>query len=60
MSTAHPWLAATTDGWMKDPEANPCNGLLEFKKPYSYSELAVSDTIVSKQCDCLDIEDGHI
>ena len=58
--TAHPWLAATPDGWVTDPEASPSQGLVEFKNPYSYRDLAVSDAIAAKKCDCLAINNGRI
>ena len=28
--TVHPWLAATPDGWVTDPEALPSRGLVEY------------------------------
>ena len=58
--TAHPWLAATPDGWVTDPEASPSDGLVEFKNPYSYRDLAVNDTITADKCDCLKIENGCV
>ena len=58
--TAHPWLAATPDGWVTDPEVSPSNGLVEFKNPYSYRDLAVSDAITANKCDCLKIANGRI
>ena len=60
MCTAHPWLAATPDGWVTDPEASPSQGLVEFKNLYSYRDLAVSDAIAAKKCDCLAINNGCI
>ena len=57
--TDHPWLAATPDGWVSEPEALPSDGLVEFKNPYSYKELAVRDTIASEKCDCLEIQSGQ-
>jgi len=50
--TAHPWLAATPNGWVTDSEASPNDGLVEFKNPYSYRELAVSDVIAANKCNC--------
>ena len=58
--TAHTWLAATPDGWVTDPEASPSLGLVEFKNPYSYRDLSVSDAIAANECDCLAINNGHI
>ena len=57
---AHQWLAATPDGWVSDPEASPSQGLVEFKNPHSYRDLAVSDAIAAKKCDSLTIDNGHI
>jgi len=57
---AHPWLAATPDGRVTDPEASPSDGLVEFKNPYSYKDLAVHHAITANKCDCLLIENGHI
>ena len=58
--TAHPWLAATPDGWVSDPAASPSQGLIELKNPYSYRDLAVSDAVVNKKCDCLTINNGSV
>ena len=58
--TAHPRVAATPDGWVTDPEASSSLGLVEFKNPYSYRDLSVSDAIAANKCDCLAINNGHI
>jgi len=58
--TAHPWLAATPDGWVTDPEAVTSEGLVEFKNPYSYKDLAVSNAININKCDCLVITNGRV
>ena len=60
VSTAHPWLAATPDGWVFDPSASPPQGLVEFKNPYSYRDLAVKDAITAKKCDCLTFNNSNI
>lgn len=36
ISNTHPWLAATPDGLVNDPQATPQQGLVEFKNPYSF------------------------
>jgi len=33
VSNTHPWLAATPDGWLENPQALPQQGLVEFKNP---------------------------
>ena len=58
--TAHPWLAATPDGWVTDLTVSPTQGLVEFKNPYSYRDLSVSDAITTKKCDCLEVNNGRI
>ena len=60
MSTAYRCLAATPDGWVSDSAASPSQGIVEFKNPCSYRDLAVSDAITAKKCDCLSINNGHI
>ena len=60
VSTVYPWLAATPDGWVSDSTASPSQGLVEFKNPYSYRDLTVSDAITAKKCDCLSINNGQI
>ena len=57
---AHPWLAATPDGWVSDPSASPSRGLVEFKNPHSYRDLAVNDAGFSKKCECLTINSGSL
>ena len=57
---AYPWLAATPDGWVSDSTVSPSQGLVEFKNPYSYRNLAVNDAITAKKCDCLSINNSHI
>ena len=49
ISTSYPWLAATPDGWVNDPTATPCQGLVEFKNPYAYRNLTLEDTITTKK-----------
>ena len=58
--TAHPWLAATPDGWVTDPQASPSQGFVEFRNPYSYRDLAMSDATAAKKCDCLAINNSRI
>ena len=60
VGTAHPWLAATPDGWVSDPSDSPPWGLAEFKNLYSYRDLTVKDAITAKKCDCLTFNNSHI
>ena len=48
VSTTHPWLAATPDGWVEDPEAKPSRGLVEFKNPHSCRNLMIDEAITAK------------
>lgn len=58
ISHSHPWLAATPDGWVYDPTATPYHGLVEFKNPYAYRNLSLSDAITTRKCKCLTINNG--
>lgn len=53
VSNANPWLAATPDGWVEDPQASPNQGLVEFKNPYTYRDLLLRDAVDTKKCTCL-------
>ena len=53
VSQTHPWLAATPDGWVDDPQASPRMGLVEFKNPYSSRNLLLRDAVGCKKCTCL-------
>jgi len=55
ISTTHPGLAATPDGWVEDPLAIPSCNLVEFKNPHSYKDLTINDAIQTKKCTCLQI-----
>ena len=51
--TAHPWIAATPDGFVHDPQALPSLGLVEFKNPYSCRDQYLLQVIQSKKLTCL-------
>ena len=53
VSSTHPWLAATPDGWVNDPQASSRQGLVEFKNPYSFRNMLLRDAIDAKKCTCL-------
>jgi len=59
ISTSYPWLAATPDGWVNDPTATLCQGLVEFKNSYAYRNLSLEDAITTKMCKCLTINNDH-
>ena len=59
VSQTYPWLAATPDGWVEDPQATPAQGIVEFKNPHSYKESNIDDAITSKKCTCLYHHDGR-
>jgi len=58
ISPACPWLAATLDGWVVDPQANPARGIVEFKNPHTYKDSSIVDTITNKNCTCLSLSHG--
>ena len=58
VSQTHPWLAATPDGWVDDPQASPRMGLVEFKNPYSTRNLLLKDAVGCKKCTCLLSNEG--
>ena len=48
ISAIYPWLAATPDGWIEDPQATPSQGLVEFKNPHSCRNLMIDEAITAK------------
>ena len=58
ISAIYPWLAATPDGWVEDPQATPSQGLVEFKNPHSCRNLMIDEAITAKKCTCLVINNG--
>ena len=60
VSSTNPWLAATPDGWVDDPQASPRRGLVEFKNPYNSRNLLLSDAITKKKCTCLVNNEGNL
>ena len=59
ISNDHPWLAATPDGWVEDPQATPFRGLVEFKNPHSCRSLTIDEAIATKKCTCLVVTNGR-
>ena len=58
-SSAHPWLAATPDGFVTDPHSDPSEGLVEFKNPHSCKATKLIDIIKTKNT-CLSIINGKL
>ena len=60
VSRLHPWLAATPDGFVNDPNAIPQNGLVEYKNPHTCRNSLIEEAITSKQIKFLTINNGTI
>ena len=43
ISHKHPWLAASPDGFVYDPDSDPSQGLVEFKNPYAARDKTVEE-----------------
>ena len=52
VSKSHPWLAASPDGLVYDPESDDHYGLVEFKNPYNCRNENLVDASHLKDC-CL-------
>ena len=61
VSVANPWLAASPDGLIYDPQADPPQGLVEFKNPYSVRDKTLEEAATSSKTFCLTInKDGKL
>ena len=60
VSTQHPWLAATPDGFVYDPDAIPQNGLVEYKNPHACRNTTIEEAIKSKQIKFLTLNNGEM
>ena len=49
VSMQHPWLAATPDGFVYDPNENPQNGLVEYKNPHSCRNITIAEGVKMKK-----------
>ena len=58
VSTQHPWLAATPDGFVYNPDATPQNGLVEYKNPHACRNSTIEEAITSKQIKFLTLNNG--
>ena len=60
VSLDHPWLAASPDGIVYDPNFDPPQGLVEFKNPYTTRNKTIEEAAESKSF-CLQLdEDGKL
>ena len=53
IATDHPWLAATPDGLVNDPQVLPSQGLVEFKNPHSCKDQFITHAVLNKKLTCL-------
>jgi len=60
VSNTHPWLAATPDGWVENPQASPQQDLVEFKNSYKCRDLLLRDAVDTKKCTRLLTNEGHL
>ena len=60
ISTAYPWLAATPDGFVHDPQTSPSHGLVEFKNPYSCRDQHLLQAVQSKKLTYLSCFSGTL
>ena len=61
VSVANPWLASSPDVLVYDPKANPPQGLVEFKNPYSVREKTLEEAATSCKTFCLALNnDGKL
>ena len=58
VSTKHPWLAATPDSFVNDPNAAPQNMLEEYKNPHPYRNSTIQEGITNKQIKFLTLNNG--
>ena len=59
-SLVHPWLAATPDGFVTDPQSVPPKGLVEFKNPHSYKTMKLIDVSKAKKNTWLSMTNGKL
>ena len=58
VSVANPWLAASPDGLVYDPKADPLQGLVEFRNPYSVREMTLLEAATNCKTFCLTINNN--
>ena len=60
MSITHPWLAASPDGLVTDPQEESA-GVVEYKNPYNARDMMISEAVEKvKDCCLTHNEDGHL
>ena len=61
VSVTNPWLAASPDGLVYDPQADSPQGLVEFKNPYSVRDKTLEEAATGCKTFCLTInKDGKL
>jgi len=54
-------ILATLDGWVFDPTSTTSpEGLVEFKNPSSCKDMAITEAISTKKCECLTLCNGMV
>lgn len=53
ISSDYPWLAASPDGLVEDPQHSPSKGIVEFKNPYAARDMTIHDAVTKLKNFCL-------
>ena len=56
----HHWLAASPDGLVTDPSSPEPAGIVEFKNPYKFREVALKDAVKQDNSFCLTETDHYL
>ena len=51
--SSHPWLGASPDGLVQDPQHSSSEGIVEFKNPYTARNMTIQDAIKNLKDFCL-------
>ena len=54
VSMANPWLAASPDGVVHDPNSTLCESLVECKAPFSLKQQTIEEAYLTKKSLCLE------
>ena len=60
VSVTNLWLAASPDGLVYDPMADPPQGFVEFKNPYSVGDKTLEEAVANCKTFCLTKKDGKL